>query len=72
MQEFCDADDVNGTVRIRATAREATTGRRRKSAPAKPSPVRMPPWRGEIGILSAAGQARVDVFEKFASAFFDG
>ena len=67
MQEFCDADEVNGTVRI---ARRLAPGSNNRPAGENlragetiaRSGCRL--GAAEIGILSAAGQARVEVFRK--------
>ena len=67
MQEFCDADEVKGTVRI---ARRLAPGSNNRPAGENlragetiaRSGCRL--GAAEIGILSAAGQARVEVFRK--------
>ena len=67
MQEFCDADDVAGTVRI---LRPLATGSNNRPAGENLREGETIARAGcrlgaaEIGILSAAGQAKVDVFQK--------
>jgi len=67
MQEFCDADAVNGTVRI---ARRLAPGSNNRPAGENLRAGETIARSGcrlsaaEIGILSAAGQVRVEVFRK--------